>query len=391
MRYHDAMPRTWSEVQQLLASGNVKGKLAKDDLPTPALCVDLDALEGNIQMMATFAQAKGRALRPHGKSHKSCHIAHLTIAAGAVGACAAKISEAEAFADGGIESILVTTAMVGRYRIERAVQLAARISDLILVVEDPQNARDLNDAAAAAKVNLSVAIDLNVSYRTGVPTGAPAIALAELLDQLPHLTLKGLQAYAGHASHVVGYEARIAANRQAMAPAVETRFALEAKGIACPWLSGASTGTYNMDSEIDGITELQPGSYLFMDLDYNRIGGPTGPLYNDFANSLTVIATVNSRPSAQSAILDAGIKALATDRPFPPVLKDVDGVVYSFSGDEHGSLDTTHASRPLHLGERLEIVVPHCDPTVNLYNHMFATRGDQVEAIFPIDARGRTA
>ena len=321
--------------------------------------------------------------------HKCGEIARRCIAAGAVGACAAKISEAEVFAHQGIESILVTTAMVGRYRIERAVKLAARIPDLILVVEDAQNATDLNDAAHAAKLTLSVALDLNVSFRTGVATGAPAIALAEHIDKLPHLALKGLQAYAGHASHVVGFDARIAVNREAMFPAVSTRRALEAKGIPCPWLSGASTGTYNIDSDIDGITDLQPGSYLFMDLDYNRIGGTSGTVYDDFANSLTVLSTVSSKPNAHSAILDAGIKASASDRPFPPIVKGIPGIAYSFSGDEHGSLALEGEGRAIQLGDRLELVIAHCDPTVNLYDRIFVTSGQQVEAVWTIDARGR--
>ncbi len=382
------LTRPWAEVERMLASGDVQGKLAKDDLPTPALCVDLDGLTANITKMAAFAQAKGRALRPHGKSHKCSEIAWRCIQAGAVGACAAKISEAEVFAAHGVESILVTTAMVGRYRIQRAVKLAALIPDLILVVEDAQNATDLNDAAHAAKLTLSVALDLNVSYRTGVAAGAPAVALAEHIAQLPHLALKGIQAYAGHASHVVGLDARIATNHEAMLPAVATRRALEAKGIPCPWLSGASTGTYNIDSDIDGITELQPGSYLFMDLDYNRIGGTSGPVYDDFANSLTVLATVNSHPNSHSAILDAGIKALATDRPFGPAIRGIEGIGYTFSGDEHGTLDIRQATSAIHLGDRLELVVPHCDPTVNLYDRIFVTRGEQVEAVWKIDARG---
>jgi len=279
--------------------------------------------------------------------------------------------------------------MVGRYRIERAVKLAALIPDLILVVEDAQNATDLNDAAQAAKITLSVALDLNVSYRTGVSTGAPAIALAEHIAQLPYLSLKGLQAYAGHASHVVGFDARVATNHEAMLPAVATRRALEAKGIPCSWLSAASTGTYNIDSDIDGITELQPGSYLFMDLDYNRIGGTSGAVYDDFANSLTVLTTVNSKPNAHSAILDAGIKASATDRPFPPIVKGIHGTAYSFSGDEHGTLALEGDGRAIQLGDRLELVISHCDPTVNLYDRIFVTRGEQVEAVWKIDARGK--
>ena len=173
-----------------------------------------------------------------------------------------------------------------------------------------------------------------------------------------------------------------------MAPAIATRRALEAKGIPCPWLSGASTGTYNIDGEMDGVTELQPGSYLFMDLDYNRIGSRNSPLYDDFANSLTVLSTVYSMPGREQAILDAGLKAFATDTPYPPVVRGIPGALYSFAGDEHARLDVRRASLPVSLGDRLELVIPHCDPTVNLYDRFFAIRGEQVEALWRIDARG---
>ncbi|MFO0504832.1 MAG: DSD1 family PLP-dependent enzyme [Acidobacteriota bacterium] len=380
--------RSWAEVEQMLASGNVQGKLSKEDLPTPALCVDLDALEGNIAKMAAYARAQGRALRPHGKSHKCSAIARLTLAAGAVGACSAKLSEAEAFAAGGIESVLVTTPMVGRHRVERAVALATRLPGLILVVDHAGNADDLNAAAATAGVTLHVAIDLNVTNRTGIAPGPEAIALAEHLTRLPHLSFQGIQAYAGHTAHVVGFAERTTASQQAMAPAIATRRALEARGIPCPWLSGASTGTYNIDGAMDGVTELQPGSYLFMDLDYNRIGGQSGPVYDDFANSLTVLSTVYSMPGREQAILDAGLKAFATDTPYPPLVRGLPGAVYSFAGDEHARLDVRRATLPVTLGDRLELVIPHCDPTVNLYNRFFATRGEQVEALWRIDARG---
>jgi 3-hydroxy-D-aspartate aldolase len=383
--------RTWAEVEQMLASGDVRGKLAKEDLPTPALCVDLDALTGNIEKMAAYSRQQGRALRPHGKSHKCSAIAHLTLQAGAAGACSAKLSEAEAFAAAGIQSILVTTPMVGRHRIERAVRLAARIPELILVLDHAQNADDLNAAAAAANLRLTVALDLNVTNRTGVAPGPDAIALAEHVARLPHLSLKGIQAYAGHAAHVIGFAERTASSQAAMAPAIATRRALEAKGIPCPWLSGASTGTYNIDGAMDGVTELQPGSYLFMDLDYNRIGGQAGDLFDDFANSLTVLSTVYSMPGRDQAILDAGLKSFATDMPFPPIVRGIEGVTYSFAGDEHARLDVRQSSLPVALGDRLELVIPHCDPTVNLYDRIFATRGEQVEALWRIDARGMSA
>ena len=383
-------PRTWSEVEKLLASGNVKGKLAKADLPTPALIVDLDMLESNITKMASYLKAQGRAFRPHAKTHKCAEIAHRCLKAGAVGACAAKIGEAEVLSDKGVGGLLLTTAMVGQHRIERAVRLATKRPDTIFVVDNAQNASDMNVAARVAGKKLRVAVDLNVSNRTGITPGEPAVGLVEHITKLANLQFAGIQSYAGSTAHIHGFEARKKGSEEAMGRAVETRRMLEKKGIACTWLSGGSTGTYNIDSHIDGVTEIQPGSFLFMDIEYNRIGGKdTGEIYKDFQNSLKVLATVYSKPTDDFVIVDAGLKAFATDKPFTPEARELPGVKYTFSGDEHGKLDLRTAAKPVNLGDRVELVVPHCDPNVNLYDKMIAVRGEQVEAIWTIDARGK--
>ncbi|MCW5981655.1 MAG: DSD1 family PLP-dependent enzyme [Bryobacteraceae bacterium] len=385
-----AAPRgySWGEVEKMIARGNADGRLTVDDLPTPALLLDLDAFESNVEKMVRHAAGSKRALRPHAKTHKCAQIAKSLMRAGAVGACVVKISEAEAFARGGVTGLLLTSAMVGRHRIERAVALGRKQPDTIFVVDNAQNAQDMNDAARAAGIKFHVAIDLLVANRTGIQTGEPALELARAIDKLPNLKLKGIQAYAGGSSHVVGFEERKKHSHGTMTPAVETRWLIEKNGIECGWLSGGSTGTYNIDSEIDGITELQPGSFIFMDIDYNVIGGKDGPEYRDFRNALTVLATVISKPSREAAAVDAGFKAFATDRKFGPSAKDVPGLRYNWGGDEHGRLDLTQASRDLKLGERLEFIVPHCDPTVNLYDRMFGVRAGKVESILPIDARG---
>lgn len=379
---------TYSEVEKMISSGNVDGRLTVDDLPTPALLLDMEAFEANVNKMTKHAKSRYRALRPHGKTHKCAEVAKTLIRAGAVGACAVKISEAEAFARGGVNGLLVTSAMVGRHRIERAVQLAKKQPDTIFVVDDAQNARDLNDAARQAGIKFNLAIDLLVGARTGIQPGEAAVELAKVIDKLPNVKLKGIQAYAGGSSHVVGFEERKKHSFGTMTPAVETRRAIEKSGIECAWLSGGSTGTYNIDSEIDGITELQPGSFMFMDVDYNLIGGKDGPEYKDFRNSLTVMATVISKPGQNSAIVDAGFKAFATDRKFGPKAKDIQGLGYNWGGDEHGRLDLAQANREVKLGDRLEFIVPHCDPTVNLYDRMFCVRDGKVESIWPIEARG---
>jgi D-serine deaminase-like pyridoxal phosphate-dependent protein len=374
-------------VDRLLASGDVRGKLSKDDLPTPALILDLDAFESNVKKMVGYVKGKGRAIRPHAKTHKCPEIAKYLMRAGAVGACAAKLSEAEALAAGGVTGLLVTTCVVGKHKIERAIALARKRPETMFCVDNAQNVRDLNDAAGAAKLKLNVAIDLFVGNRTGIAPGETAVGLAEIIAKQPNLKLAALQAYAGHASHTVGFEKRREVSIAAMTPAVETRRALERKGIPCPLLTGGSTGTYNIDTDIDGINELQPGSFMFMDLDYNRIGSQSGSeVYNDFQNSLFVRATVVSKPKDEQAIVDAGLKAFSTDKPYLPKWRGGDAIPYAFAGDEHGRL--TLSAKSVNVGDRLEFIIPHCDPSVNLYDRIYAVRGEQVEAVWRVAARG---
>ena len=376
------------------ASDNAaRGRLFRDDLLTPALLLDLDAFEWNVARMAALLKERQRGFRPHGTTHKCPEIAKALVKAGASGACAAKLSEAEVFAQNGIPGLLVTTAVVGKRKIDRAVTLARKHRDIIFSVDDPQNVRDLNDAAGAitAKppLRLNLAIDLLIGGRTGIEPGEPALELARLISSLPHVRLAGLQAYDGGASHTIGFPERKARSLETMGRAVETRRLLERSGIECPLVSGGSTGTYNIDSEIDGVTELQPGSFIFMDLDYNRIGGQDGEVYQDFRNALTVVTTVVSR-RPDVAIVDGGYKAFSTDRPFRPQATDpaLAEVPFSWGGDEHGRLDLAKAQREVKLGDRLEFIIPHCDPSVNLYDSIYCLRGDRVEAVWRIAARG---
>ncbi len=382
-----ASTRSYAEIEKLIARGDVKGKLTRDEVPTPALLLDLDLFESNVKKMFDHVKGRGRAIRPHGKTHKCPEVAKYLARNGASGNCAAKLSEAEVFALHGVTNLLVTTAVVGKHKIERAVRLAQKRPETIFVVDNAQNATDLNDAARAAKIKMNVAIDLLLG-RTGIQIGPPAVALAEAIAGLSNLKFAGLQSYSGGASHTVGWENRARVSRQAMEPAVAVRREIEKKGIAVPLLTGGSTGTYNIDTEIDGIDELQPGSFMFMDVDYNLIGGKGGSdKYTDFGNALTVWTTVVSKPSDNVAIVDGGYKAFATDRKFGPEPKSLAGAAYAFNGDEHGKL-TLRESAALKVGDRVEFINPHCDPTVNLYDHMFCLRGDNVEAIWKIAARG---
>lgn len=362
----------------------------RDDIPTPALLLDLEAFDDNVQKMAAHLQARQKAFRPHGKTHKCPEVAKALLRAGAIGSCAARLSEAEVFADAGIPGLLITTAVIGRAKIARAVDLAARAPDTIFVVDNRQNVRDLNDAAAARGRGgpIKLAVDLFFG-RTGIQPGQPAVELAQLIDKLPNVTLVGLQSYDGAAAHTTPFDARAARTNTNMGKAIETKALIERSGIACPMVTAGSTGTYRVDAENPGITELQPGSFVFMDMEYGAIGGPNGTEYRDFTNSLTVVTTVVSR-SPGIAIVDGGYKAFSTDRPFTPQPVGLDGVTYFWAGDEHGRLDTSKSSRDIQVGDRIEFLPPHIDPTVNLYDSIYALRGDRVEAVWPIAARGKS-
>lgn len=360
----------------------------RGDVPTPALLLDLDAFEDNIAKMAAHLEARNKAFRPHGKTHKCPEVARALMRAGAIGCCAARLSEAEVFADAGIPGLLITTAVIGKHKIARAIALADRAPDTIFVVDDRQNVRDINDAAGTRSEPIKLAVDLFFG-RTGITPGQPAVELAQLIDSLPNVTFVGLQSYDGAAAHTTPFDARAARTKTTMARAVDTKAMLERSGIACPLVTGGSTGTYRFDSENPGITELQPGSFVFMDMEYGQIGGPDGTEYRDFKNALTVVTTVVSR-SAGLAIVDGGYKAFATDRPFTPRPVGLDGVSYAWAGDEHGRLDLSHAEREVKLGDRIEFIPPHVDPTVNLFDSIYALRGDRVEAVWAIAARGKS-
>ena len=359
----------------------------RGDIPTPALLLDLDAFEDNIARMAAHLEARHKGFRPHGKTHKCPEIARRLIAAGAVGICAARLSEAEVFAGHGIGGLLITTAVIGADKIKRAIALARRAPETMLVVDDEQNARAIS-AAAADGPPVRLLIDLYFG-RTGIPPGEPALKLAQLIDSLPHVTLDGLQSYDGQAAHTAPFAARGDRTNGNMAKAVETKALIERAGIRCDIVTGGSTGTYRFDSDNPGMTELQPGSFIFMDMEYERIGGPDGDRYRDFKNALTVITTVISTPPG-FAIVDGGYKAFSTDRPFTPKPVDLPGVEYGWAGDEHGRLNLAQAATRVKLGDRIEFIPPHCDPTVNLYDQIYALRGDRVEAVWPIAARGKS-
>ncbi|MCI0525378.1 MAG: DSD1 family PLP-dependent enzyme [Acidobacteria bacterium] len=374
-----------AEIDQRLKSGKGIDGMTKADLVTPALILDLDMLEANIAKLAAHAKSSKINLRPHGKTHKCVEIAQRQIKAGAIGLCVATIREAEAMSAAGVKGLLITSELVGKPKIERLIKLARRAPDTMTVVDNVDHAKQLSDAAAAAKLNLNVLLDVDpAGRRTGVPPGEQAIALAETVAKLPGLKLLGIHGYSGASAHVNTFDARREHSAKVMAPILETFANLKKRGLPVEIMSGGSTGTYNIDSELggrglEGMTELQCGSYVFMDVEYRACGGKSGVVYEDFAPSLTVMATVISRSYADRATTDAGIKAFATDRAkHLPEVKGATGVAMGFGGDEHGILSFNNPSRDFKIGDRVEFIIPHCDPNVNLYDRIFCVRGENV-------------
>jgi 3-hydroxy-D-aspartate aldolase len=362
----------------------------RDEIPTPALLLDLDRFERNLARMATLVRAAGKHLRPHAKTHRCPEIARRQVAAGALGVACAKLGEAEVMAGAGVRGLLITTEVVAPAAIRRLTRLTGEAPDTMVVVDHPDNVRALARAAAEDGVTLNVLVDVHVgARRTGVEPGEPALALGRLAAEQPRLRLRGLQGYAGHCAHVMGWAARRDASHKAMAPLMDTRARFEASGLPVEIVAGGSTGTHDIDVELPGLTELQAGSYCVMDLDYRRVGGRGGDALTDFEMAITVVATVVS-VAADRVMVDAGLKAFSTDRPFPPEPVERSGFEYGFAGDEHGRLTLTDPARAPGLGERIEFFPPHCDPTFNLYDRVHGVRGPAVEAVWDIAARGRS-
>jgi D-serine deaminase-like pyridoxal phosphate-dependent protein len=363
----------------------------RDEIPTPALLLDLDRFERNIDRMAAHVTRAGKKLRPHAKTHRCPEIARRQIALGALGVACAKLGEAEVMVEAGIRGVLITTEIVTPDKIRRLTRLLEQAPDTLLVIDDPENANALSRAATSRGLVVNALVDVEVGgRRTGIQPGEPALGLARTIAGLPGLRLRGLQGYAGQCAHVIGWSARRDASRAAMAPLMETRRLLEADGLPVEIVAGGSTGTHDIDVELEGLTELQAGSYCVMDIDYRRVGGRSGDAMTEFETALTVVATVVSVPEKNRAMVDAGLKSFSTDKPFPPEAVERPGVEYAFAGDEHGRLALHDPDRPLKLGERIEFFPPHCDPTINLYDRIHAVRGTTLEAVWPVAARGRS-
>lgn len=361
--------------------------MALAEVDTPALVVELDAFERNLRRLPESLVGKPVRVRPHAKTHKCPVIALRQMALGAVGVCCQKVSEAEAMVMGGVKDVLVSNEIVGTTKLNRLAALAkeARIG---VCVDNAQNIGAVNDAAARLHVTLDVLIELDVgAKRCGVDSPQAAVALAKQIAGASNLRFLGLQAYHGAAQHVRSHQARRDAIESAANLSRQTKQAIEAAGIRCERITGAGTGTYLLEATSQVYNELQVGSYIFMDADYGRNLAADGEFVSDFEQSLFVWTTVMSRPNAERAVVDAGLKALSVDSGMPSVV-GVAGAEYVRASDEHGNLKLAGSDVKLQVGDKVKLTPGHCDPTVNLYDWYVGVRNGSVEALWPITARG---
>ena len=358
-----------------------------DELDTPALLVDRDAFERNVARMAKLCADAGVACRPHAKAHKSPEVARIQVEAGAVGLCCAKLGEAEVMAAAGIEDLLITTPVVGASKIMR-LTAAARQARISVVADDADNISDLAAGAQTAGLGLDVLVEVDVGQgRCGVAPGPRAAELARLIDGHSWLRFRGLQAYHGRIQMTGDIEERRAGAAEAREKAEQSARLVREAGIEVEVLTGGGTGTSAIDAAAGGLTELQPGSYIFMDTNYSAIewdGAPAPP----FENALTVLAGVLSKPAPGRVILDSGMKAISGDGGAPRAPAHAEAE-FRFAGDEHGQL-AFPGEAPLKVGDKVTLLPSHCDTTVNLHDRFIVTRGDEVEAVWDIAARGRS-
>ena len=359
-----------------------------DEIATPALLVDLDAFERNVATLKRRLEAAGVRLRAHAKTHRSVDIARYQLEhGGACGICCQKVSEAEVMVDGGIGDVMVSNQVVDPGKIERLARLATR-ARILVCVDDLANVADLSAAARAHGATLECLVEIDCGAgRCGVAPGPAAVETAGAIDTAAGLDFAGIQAYQGAAQHIRDYDARAAAIATAAGYAADTVRRLHAAGLDCAIVAGAGTGSYAFEAASGVYNEMQCGSYIFMDADYQRVRDARGEPIGEFANSLFILTSIMSKPRAGTAVCDAGLKVMSVDSGLPVVYAERD-IEYVNCSDEHGVL-ADPADR-LALNDRLRLVPGHCDPTCNLHDWYVGLRGDRVECLWPVSARGKS-
>ena len=361
--------------------------MSEADIQTPCLLIDLDAFEHNVAAMRGFAADMGVDLRVHGKMHKSADIARYQIEqGGAVGVCCQKVSEAEAFARGGIADILVTNQVRSPLMVERLAQLAKKIR-VGVCIDDIDNVAELSDAALRSGSVIEVLVEIDCGAgRCGVKPGAASVDLAKAIVAAPGLTFRGIQAYHGGAQHVRDFAERKARIETAIDHARDTRDRLIEAGIGCPSVTGAGTGSYPFEGNSGVYTELQCGSYAFMDADYQQVRDEGGAPISEFKNAFFLLTSVMSTAKPGQAVCDAGLKVQSVDSGLP-VIFGRDDVEYAACSDEHGTI--RDPGDVLRINEKLKLVPGHCDPTCNIHDWYVGVRGGAVECLWPVTARGK--
>ncbi len=363
--------------------------ITKDVLPTPCMVVDLDLFEQNLKRMADNCKTSGIDVRPHVKVHKSVDIGRRQVAMGAIGLTCATMAEAELMSGAGIKNVLWTKQPVSTNNTARAVALSKKDPTFMFVVDDPLVVEWTQQAAEAANARLKIVVSVFAGLdRQGIENGQPAIELAQKVSSSKRMEFHGFMAYSGYAAHTKGWEARRAKSASDLAGVRETVALAKKSGLPVNIVTGGSTGTYNIDKE-NGLTELEAGSYVFMDTGYLAIGGKNNPeVYSDFNPSLTVLTTIDSKRHPNLATTDYGNKAMV--RPTDKV-KGMPWVQVGTQGAEYGSLKWTDGERDLKLGERVEIYCTNLDMSTNAFDRYYVTRGDQVVDVWPIMGRGGVA
>ncbi len=356
---------------------------SKADLDTPALCVDLDALEANIAAMSADCRKHDIDWRPHSKCHKSPLLAHKLIAAGAIGVTCAKLGEAEVMAQGGVTDTLIANLIVGPKKVARLVELR-KIADPVVCVDHIDQAQAFSDAMAAAGLSLRVIIEVDIGLgRVGVAAGEPSVALARTVHELPGLTLAGIMGYEGHLLMLEDGPDKATAIHSALQLLTDTATQIRDAGLPCEIVSCGGTGSFKYSVQAPGITEMQAGGGMFMDAFYRY-----GCHIADWKYALTILTTIVSRPAPDRAIIDAGRKTMDGWVHKPLVFGRDDITVDSLSA-EHGALKLAPSAQDLRIGDRLEIIPGYSDLTCVLHDNFLAFRGDKLEAIWPLEGRGR--
>ena len=357
-----------------------------EDICTPALIVDLDAFEHNIEVMHKYIVENGLRHRAHAKTHKSVDIALYQIEhGGACGVCCQKVSEAEAMVAGGVKDVLVSNQVVDRRKIDRLAMMAKKARTLVCV-DDADNIDDLSAAAVKHGVTIECLVEIDCGAgRCGVSWGDPVVALAKKIAASDGLKFSGLQAYQGAAQHVHDFEERKGKIDTAIRQVSDTVEMLKAEGLECDIIGGAGTGSYYFEGTSGVYNEMQCGSYIFMDADYQRVKDEQGGNISEFENSLFIWTSVMSKTKADKAICDAGLKAQSVDSGLPVIFGRSD-IEYIKCADEHGVI--TDPDNSLKLNDKLKLVPGHCDPTCNVYDWYVGVRNGKVECLWPVSARG---